>query len=163
LPLQLAFQVPRPAPEELFQMPVMQVVLQYMIDIVFMTDILLCFRTTILGRAEEGSQVITDTRTIMKAYTNWPRIHRGKFLWDFLACVPFDICAAGATGGILGVTGSYLRLNRLLHAWRIVSVHGGQIQRQKRMTRSWCTASSGCSCATSPRAAGGPLASPTST
>lgn len=62
IPLQLAFQLPRPAAGEEFQLPIFQLLLQYTIDVCFMIDMLLVFRTTLLGRPEDGSPIIADTR-----------------------------------------------------------------------------------------------------
>ena len=105
---------------------------QYAIDVCFLVDIVLQFRTTLLGRPEEGSIVITDTKLISRRYTRWPALHRGRFAYDLAASLPIDLLGAAAAGGVLGYTGSWLRVNRLLHALRIVSVHGSQIQKLPR-------------------------------
>lgn len=64
---------------------------------------------------------------IWQAYTNFPALHRGYFLYDVVSCLPIDLLAAGSAGGVLGQTGQWLRTNRLLHALRVVSVHGAAI------------------------------------
>ena len=69
---------------------------------------------------------------ISQHYTNWPAVHNGRCLWDLLACIPIDLCAVASPGGILGVTGQWLRSNRLLHGLRVVSVHGAMIQKLPR-------------------------------
>jgi len=135
IPLQMAFKLPAPDVGDEYQLPAIQYVLQWLIDLCFWADIVLCFRTTILGRPEEGSVVITDTKVISRSYTQWPYLHHGHFVYDLLAVIPIDLGAIAASGGILGMTGCWLRVNRLLHALRIINVHGGQIQRQTRMKK----------------------------
>jgi hypothetical protein len=105
---------------------------QLVIDFCFAIDIILHLRTTVLGPAEQGSVVITDLSVIWQAYTKFPNLHRGFFLYDLLACLPIDLVAFWMPGGVLGIYGQFLRLNRLLHGLRIVSVHGGQIMRLTR-------------------------------
>lgn len=134
IPLQLAFQVPVNA-SGTFELPIAQFILQLAIDAAFMLDIVLHFRTTLYGRAEEGSVVITDTKVIFQKYTRAPYFHRGFFLYDLLACLPIDLVAFGLSGGVFGVNGQWLRANRLLHGLRIVSVHGGQVQRMSRIKK----------------------------
>ncbi len=51
---------------------------------------------------------------------------------ELLAALPIDLFAAAMPGGVLGLNGQWLRINRLLHGWRVVSVHGGQISQASR-------------------------------
>ena len=74
IPLQLAFHLPRPDPGDEFQLPLIQLLLQYCIDLCFMVDIALVFRTTLLGKAEEGSQIITDLSVSARAHTRLARL-----------------------------------------------------------------------------------------
>ena len=62
IPLQLAFEVPRVNDE--FSLPVGQLLFQYVIDVCFWVDIVVQFRTMLVGRPEEGSVLITDTKHI---------------------------------------------------------------------------------------------------
>jgi hypothetical protein len=55
-------------------------------DIIFVLDIIICFRTTILDD-EEGLE-IKDWRIIGRAYI------RGRFTIDFLSTLPFDLIAS---------------------------------------------------------------------
>ena len=113
----------------------MQLVLQYAIDACFVVDIAMHFRTTLYGRPEEGSVIISDTRIIAQRYAQFPYLHRGFFLHDLLACLPLDLIGMGFAGGLLGGSAHWLRVNRLLHGLRIVSVHGGQITRMSRIRK----------------------------
>lgn len=71
-------------------------------------------------------------QVISRAYTNWPAVHQGRFMWDLLSCIPLDVCAIGSPGGLLGLTAMWLRCNRLLHALRIIFVYGTHIQKLPR-------------------------------
>ena len=108
---------------------------QWAIDMCFLIDIILQLRTTTFGRAEEGSVVITDTRILMRGYTRFPYLHRGRFLWDVISCIPIDLIGLVPgllPGGIYGVYAMWLRTNRLIHGLRVISVHGGQIAKLTR-------------------------------
>ena len=55
------------------------------VDICFVLDILVCFRTTILD--DDSGDEIRDWRIIGNAYL------RGRFTIDFLSTIPFDSIA----------------------------------------------------------------------
>ena len=61
IPMQLAFAVPKDS-SGAFRLPAIQLVIQLMIDLCFIADIVIRFRTTVTGRAEEGYPLITDTK-----------------------------------------------------------------------------------------------------
>lgn len=132
IPLQLCFHIPKDNATGMFRLPFPQFVAQLLIDACFMIEIILQFRTTFLGRAELGSVVMSDKFQIALRYTAFPRVWRGQFIWDLLAAVPLDLLAFFISGGIFGINGQLLRVNRLLHGWRVVSVHGGQVAKSSR-------------------------------
>mmetsp|Transcript_72110 Transcript_72110/g.143019 ORF Transcript_72110/g.143019 Transcript_72110/m.143019 type:complete len:843 (-) Transcript_72110:32-2560(-) len=128
MPLQLAFLYPRI--DNQFRMPVAQVVIQYLIDVIFMLDIYVRFHTMYTSAPEDGSELIMDRKLIANRYL------RGAFVVDVLACFPIDIFAAGAAGGgLLSSTALALRTNRLLHLTRIYTVHRDQINTLGRLWR----------------------------
>lgn len=132
IPLQLCFHIPRDSMTGKFQLPLPQFIAQIAIDACFVIEIFLQFRTTFLGRAELGAQVVSDKRAIALRYTAYPRMWKGQFLWDLFAAMPFDLLAVFMPGGLFGINSQLLRVNRLLHGWRVVSVHGGQVAKSSR-------------------------------
>lgn len=56
-----------------------------MIDLCFLADIIIIFRTTITG---DNGEEVTDTKTIAKEYL------KGSFTIDLLSTVPLDTIAA---------------------------------------------------------------------
>ena len=75
------------------------------------------------------------TRASSRGYTHFPYLHRGRFLWDLISCIPIDLIGLVPgllPGGIYGVYAMWLRANRLIHGLRVISVHGGQIAKLTR-------------------------------
>ena len=93
IPLQLAFGKPSAAATG-FYLPLGQLLAQYLIDVLFMLDIMANLRTTIRGSREDGSLLITDVSVIWKRYVRPAAPHRGRFVWDVVSCFPLDIFGA---------------------------------------------------------------------
>lgn len=81
IPMQIAFRVPVTSAGD-FRTPIAQIVLQYLIDILFVVDILIRFKTMFVSPPEEGSELIIDGKLIAQRY------RRKSFALDVLACFP---------------------------------------------------------------------------
>lgn len=110
-----------------YELPLVQCVLVYLIDCLFWLDMAIRFRTTYVSSVEEGNELITDSKMIARRY-----YHKGLVL-DLLATIPIELPAAYK--GILSLQVHALRLNRLLRASRIITVHAGifSLSRFKRL------------------------------
>jgi len=75
LPINIAFETNDPTTEAI----------NVFVDLCFVMDIIVVFRTTILD--EDSGEEIKDTKTIARSYL------RGRFTIDFLSTVPFDSIA----------------------------------------------------------------------
>ena len=93
VPLQLSFEEPRD-PFGRFRLPALQYAVQCLIDICFIVDIAVRFRTMYVSRADEGNELITDRRKIAHRYLH------GYFTIDLLSVVPIDIFASGTYNGV---------------------------------------------------------------
>ena len=91
VPLQLSFEEPRD-PFGRFRLPALQYAVQCLIDICFIVDIAVRFRTMYVSRADEGNELITDRRKIAHRYLH------GYFTIDLLSVVPIDVFASGYNG-----------------------------------------------------------------
>ena len=115
-------------PDGAFALPPVQLALQYVIDLCFLSDVVVRFRTMYVSGADEGNELISDTSQIARRYI------RGYLKIDLLAALPLDLpFAAGASGGVSGVVGQAWRLNRLLHAWRLFSFHWVEVRPHARL------------------------------
>ena len=93
VPLQLSFEEPRD-PFGRFRLPALQSAVQCLIDICFIVDIAVRFRTMYVSRADEGNELITDRRKIAHRYLH------GYFTIDLLSVVPIDVFASGTYNGV---------------------------------------------------------------
>ena len=81
IPMQIAFRVPVTSAGD-FRTPIAQIVLQYLIDSLFVVDIMIRFKTMFVSPPEEGSELIIDRKLIAQRY------RRKSFALDVLACFP---------------------------------------------------------------------------
>lgn len=144
IPMQLAFQEPRhvhdaalPGAEAVFCLPNGQIALQYLIDLCFLLDIMIRFRTMYISNDEyHTNELVTSPQEIARHYL------RRSLGVDILACLPTDLLfgAAAASGGICSLSAQGLRLNRLLHLTRLYTVHSREIAtlgRVRRLLFAW--------------------------
>lgn len=110
-----------------------QLLLQYLIDAAFLADIAVRFRTMYVSGPTEGNELITDPRRIAAHYTRGTPT--STFLLDLCASLPIDLLALFAPGGVGGLTGQALRLNRLAHVWRVRTVHWEELMKLARLRR----------------------------
>ena len=146
IPFMVAFQLPTSA-ASLFELPWWLALLQWIWDLLFWVEILLMSRTTLkIGHAEDAGELVTDGRQIRQRYRR-----SGKLYLDILAVLPLEFLAfadssarsRGALGCLHSLTAMTLRLNRLLHACRIVTYHGPAVlalSRLPRLALFWCDA-----------------------
>ena len=130
IPMQLSFQIPRKnGGSRHFQLPWIQVLLQYAIDCCFWADMVMEFRTVLVGPPEQGSILITDLKVIAANY------RKGRFKLDLFSVLPLDIfCIAAPEGGLRSLAAQYFRLNRMFHIFRVVTVHGSAIAKLPRVS-----------------------------
>ena len=134
IPMQLSFQIPRAdgpngAHSGHFELPWIQVFLQWCIDGCFWADMMMEFRTVLVGPPEQGSILITDSKVISHKYLH------GRFPLDLFAVFPFDIfCVAAPEGGLQSLASQFFRINRMFHVFRVVSYHGSAIAKLPRVS-----------------------------
>lgn len=145
IPMQLAFQEPRQLPDLVqpvasggsFCLASSQVAFQYFIDLCFLLDILVRFRTMYISDDfDHMNELVTSPRDIAVHYL------RRSLSIDVLACLPTDLLFASTApeGGICSLTAQGLRLNRLLHLTRLYTVHAREIitlGRVRRIIFAW--------------------------
>mmetsp|Transcript_44297 Transcript_44297/g.140960 ORF Transcript_44297/g.140960 Transcript_44297/m.140960 type:complete len:872 (+) Transcript_44297:215-2830(+) len=85
-------------------------VVSYTLDIIFITDIILNFRTAIVG----GGVVIKDQQVIVHTYV------QGWFFIDFIASIPFDWFFLGSSGGSELDYVALVKCTRLLRLGRLM-------------------------------------------
>ena len=133
IPMQFAFEVPTKTLADgsrVFRFSVLQLIVQYLLDLAFAFDIFLRFRTSFLPPVEESADPIFDTSRIARRYL------RGSFALDSLACFPLDLLAAGAAdGGLLSLTAQRLRMNRVLQIARLYTTHRKEVVKLPRVQR----------------------------
>ena len=138
IPLQFAFQEPRLA-DGSFCLPAGQLALQYLIDACFFVDIVVHMHTMYISGADEGNELVTDARRIRRRYL------RTTFAFDVLAALPLDLLfGGGGLNGVCGAAAQGLRLNRVLHVFRLFTIHGGQLAQLGRLTRYAPCPTCGC-------------------
>ena len=82
------------------------------IDVAFMIDIMICFRTTII---DKNGKEITDVKSIAKEYL------KGNFMVDFIAGIPLEyFIASDASDDLTVKLQGLLKLGRLLRINRII-------------------------------------------
>ena len=153
VPFMAAFRMP--TTNSVFELPLPMLFAQWVIDALFWVDVLLMFRTT---RAKEEfgdpTELETDTRTLADGYLH------STFALDIFSLLPSELLAlvlAPEAGGVLptlcGHTALALRLNRVVHAHRVISYHGKSVLKLSRMRRLlffWCACATHAHAAPSP-------------
>lgn len=105
MPLMAAFEIA-------YELP--HLVVDYIIDLVFIFDILVTMRTCFY---DQGQELVTDAKRIRKAYL------RTRFSVDVVANFPFEVFAVAAGHSYKSPTFSGCKLFRLARFFRIIKVH----------------------------------------
>lgn len=149
LPYAAAFRYPRNASGAL-ELPRWLIYLQWVSDALFAFEIGLMIRTTLKEPMYKGGEIITDKAIIFREYKRSGRLFIDAFSILPLEFIVLLIPRSGLEGsGVLARLSStnavLLRLNRLLHAYRVPAYHGHSIMtlsRPQRSCVSWCAAAS---------------------
>jgi hypothetical protein len=115
-PMQVAFEI---------DYPIWQLALDYVIDILFVVEILAMFRTTFYNDLQE---LVLDKEVIKQDYL------RSRFTFDALAAFPWEIFGLAASGGYNTTTFKGLRLFRFLRIMRVWKLHA--VPGEKKMNQA---------------------------
>lgn len=145
LPYAVAFRYPRNAAGDL-ELPLWAAVSQWAADLLCLAEVVLMFRTTLQEPMYKGGGIVTDKAVISRSYR-----HSGRFFVDVVAILPLEFFALllesptpggdrDALAALCSSRAVLLRLNRILHAYRVFVYHGRSIltlSRPKRSVVSW--------------------------
>ena len=138
IPYCLAFQHPRRATS--FELPYWLLFPQWAADGCLWLEILLMFRTTLARGPLDGSHVELSSSTIARGYIR-------RLAVDAFSLLPLDIIDLALSrdglswAGLRSLRSLALRLNRLLHAYRLGAYHGREVlmlSRMRRVVCFWC-------------------------